>query len=301
MLLKIILSYFMVYTIWGSTYYFIKLSVATIPPMYVVGFRFLFGGIGLILYALFINLRRGRKPLPNKIQVLHSVIIGILLLLGGNGMVTISEKRVDSYIAALIISIVPIIVLLFDRIILGKRLSSIPVMGAIIGITGTGLLLYRGNSEHLNLNIYILLIFTAAISWALGTTLSKKLKQSNDVILNTGIQSFVVGIVSIMIWNNFQPVSSLSLKLISTASMYSLLFLIVIGSVGFCAYSFLLKHEPNQRVVSYALVNPVIAVFIGIFIGKEPLVPYLLPSLLLILAGLCFLFYGEKVWNRIWK
>ncbi len=291
----------MVYIVWGSTYYFIKLSVATIPPMYVVGFRFLLGGIGLILFTLLKNFKRGRNLLPDKKQVLYSIIIGILLLLGGNGMITISEKRIDSYIVALIISTVPIIVLLFDRIILGKRLLLIPVMGAIIGIAGTGLLLYKGNAGKININISILLIFAAAVSWALGTTLSKKLKQSDDVILNTGIQSFAAGIMSIIIWNNFQPVSSMSLKLISTESLYSLLFLIVIGSVAFCSYSFLLKHEPNQRIVSYALVNPVIAVFIGIFIGKEPLVPYLVPSLLIILTGLCFLFYGEKIWNRLTK
>ena len=204
MLFKIVLSYALVYIVWGSTYYFIKLAVTTIPPMYVVGFRFLLGGVGLIAYTVVANAKNGKNITPSKIQVLFSAVIGILLLVGGNGMVTLGEKKIDSYIAALIISTVPIVVLIFDRIVLGKRFLPFSVFGAAIGVTGTWLLLNNGNELTSNINVYLILLFVAVISWAFGTTLSKKVSLPNDVILNTGIQSLVAGLGSIVFWNFFQ-------------------------------------------------------------------------------------------------
>jgi drug/metabolite transporter (DMT)-like permease len=289
----------LVYVVWGSTYYFIKLAVTTIPPMYVVGFRFLFGGLGLIAYTLILNVKSGKSIAPNKKQILFSAVIGMLLLVGGNGMVSVGEKKVDSYIAALIVSTIPIVVLILDRIILGKRLLPFSVFGALIGISGTWLLLNKGNGFFPNVNAYVFVLFIAVVSWAFGTTLSKKVSLPHDVILNTGIQSLVAGTFSIIFWNFFQPLSTISIKSISAESWFSLAYLAIIGSVAFCAYSFLLKHEPNHRVVTYSLVNPVIAVLIGLHIGKEVTVPYLIPSCVLILTGLFFLFYGEKVWNWV--
>lgn len=297
MLFKIVLSYALVYIVWGSTYYFIKLAVTTIPPMYVVGFRFLFGGLGLIAFTLIMNAKSGKSIIPSKWQILFSAVIGILLLVGGNGMVSVAEKKVDSYIAALIVSTIPIVVLILDKILLGKRLLPFSVFGAIIGITGTWLLLNKGDGFFPNVSIYVLLLFIAVVSWALGTTLSKKFSLPHDVILNTGIQSLVAGTLSIIFWIFFQPLSTISIKSISAESWFSLTYLTIIGSVAFCGYSFLLKHEPNHRVVTYSLVNPVIAVLIGLYIGKESTVPYLILSCVLILTGLFFLFYGERIWN----
>jgi drug/metabolite transporter (DMT)-like permease len=108
-------------------------------------------------------------------------------------------------------------------------------------------------------------------------------------------------LLSFVAWNFFQPVNTLSLSTISPESWFSFAYLTIIGSVAFCAYSFLLKHEPNHRVVTYSLVNPVIAVLLGVFIGREKTVPYLIPSCFLIVTGLFFLFYGEKIMNMFKK
>jgi drug/metabolite transporter (DMT)-like permease len=295
MLFKIIISYATLYIVWGSTYYFIKLAVTTIPPMYVVAFRFLVGGLGLIGYTLLINRKNIKNVIPTGNQILFSSIIGILLLIGGNGMVTVGEMKVDSYIAALLISTVPIVVLVFDRFILKKKILPVSLFGAGIGVAGTWLLLCNGQTFLPSLNPFVLFLFAAAVSWAFGTTLSKKVSLPGDVIMNTGVQSLTAGLVSFIAWNFVQPVTTLSLSTISPQSWFSLAYLTVIGSVAFCAYSFLLKHEPNHRVVTYSLVNPVIAVLLGVFIGQEKTVPFLVPSCFLIVAGLFFLFYGEKI------
>ncbi len=301
MLFRIILSYATIYIVWGSTYYFIKLAVTTIPPMYVVAFRFLIGGLGLISYTLLINRKNIKNVLPTGMQILFSSIIGILLLIGGNGLVTIGEMKVDSYIAALLISTVPIVVLVFDRLFLKKRILSVSLFGAGIGVAGTWLLLSNGQTFLPSLNPFTLLLFAAAVSWALGTTLSKKVPLPGDVMMNTGVQSVIAGLLSFIAWNFVHPVHTLPLSTISPVSWFSLTYLTIIGSVAFCAYGFLLKHEPNHRVVSYSLVNPVIAVLIGVFIGQEKTVPFLIPSCILIVSGLFFLFYGEKIMGKLRK
>ncbi len=301
MLFRLLLAYATVYIVWGSTYYFIKVAVTTIDPLYVVGFRFFLGGIGLIAYSIIVNVKGLKSILPNKFRIVNAAIIGFALIVGGNGLVTVSELKVDSYIAALVISMVPIIVLIFDKLILGKKILPVTLVGALVGIVGTGLLFYRGNKIVPDVDIYILLLFLAVISWAFGTTLSKKLPLPSDVILNTGIQSATAGILSIVFCNFSHPLADVSWKSISTESWGALAFLTTLGSIAFCAYSYLLKHQPNDRVVTYSFVNPIIAVFIGIVIGKEPPVPFLMPSIGLILTGLLLLFYGEKIRQRIKK
>jgi drug/metabolite transporter (DMT)-like permease len=301
MLFKIIASYATLYIVWGSTYYFIKLAVTTIPPMYVVAFRFLIGGLGLICYTLIINSKNIKNVIPTGKQILNSSVIGMLLLIGGNGLVTVGEMKVDSYIAALLISTVPIVVLVFDRLILKKKILQVSLYGAGIGVAGTWLLLSNGQTFLPSLNPFVLFLFAAAVSWAFGTTLSKKVSLPHDVIMNTGVQSLTAGLLSFIAWNFIQPVHTLSFDTISPESWFSLAYLTIIGSVAFCAYSFLLKHEPNHRVVTYSLVNPVIAVFLGVFIGQEKVVPFLIPACCLIVTGLFFLFYGEKIMLRLKK
>ncbi|HMA66155.1 MAG TPA: EamA family transporter, partial [Chitinispirillaceae bacterium] len=175
------------------------------------------------------------------------------------------------------------------------KILPVSFFGAGIGVAGTWLLLNNGQSFLPSLNPFVLFLFAAAVSWAFGTTLSKKVSLPGDVIMNTGVQSLTAGLLSFIVWNFVQPVHTLSLNTISPESWFSLAYLTVIGSVAFCAYSFLLKHEPNHRVVTYSLVNPVIAVLLGVFIGRENPVPFLVPSCFLIVAGLFFLFYGEKI------
>jgi drug/metabolite transporter (DMT)-like permease len=297
-LLNTLIAYITIYLVWGATYYFIKLAVQTIDPMYVVGFRFLLGGAGLLCFYFITHLRKRKTGLTLK-QFLNAACIGILLLIGGNGLVTYAEKTISSYVAALLISTTPIAVLILDRVLFRKKTNVFAITGAVIGITGTILLLNKGNQILPEIKSYDYIILGAVFLWALGTTLSKKLTLPEDVVLNAGIQSMVAGGISIIAWQFFHPLQSISFSAISNVSYFSLLFLIVVGSLAFVAYGYLLKHEPNHRIVSYSLVNPLIAVLIGIFIGKEEKAPLLIPSLVCILFGLFLLFYGEKIWKEV--
>jgi drug/metabolite transporter (DMT)-like permease len=288
----IIFSYIVVYIVWGSTYFFIKAAVQTIPPFYVVSYRFIWGGIFFLVFAL---ISRRFKKLPSLKEILAAVFLGTFLLIGGNGLITIAEKKVDSYLVALIIASTPLAVAVFDRILLKKKLSKTGLVGILLGIFGVAFLLYDGNSLFSGLTIHVILVIAGLISWAFATSLGHCLSVYPDSFVNSAIQMLFVGIVS------YIGVSIAYQRALPDISHYSLnstlavVYLALIGNSGFIAYTFLIQNEPAGRVVSYAFVNPLIALVLGITIGQEKSKPLLLLAIPCILVGLMLMLYGNKL------
>jgi drug/metabolite transporter (DMT)-like permease len=293
-----LLCYLTVYFVWGSTYLFIKLAVETIPPFYVIGLRFFAGGLFFILFSLF----TGRfKRFPRKNEILASIFLGVFLLLGGNGLVTFAEKKVDSYIAALIISTTPVIVAFFDRVFIKKKISLYGLLGIFAGILGVSILLYTGSTDKSELTSFspeMLMVVGGLISWAFATSLGHKIKVFPDVFINSGIQMISVGIICLIILFFTGPSINSILPTVTLQSAIGLFYLAIIGSAAFCAYNYLIHHEPAIKVVSYAFVNPMIAIFLGLIIAKEKPVPYLIPGVALILIGLFLMLYGDLILKK---
>ena len=286
----ILLSYATVYLVWGGTYLFIRLAVRTIPPFYVVGLRFLTGGILFLLIAL---LSGRMKRMPTGKEIAASVFLGTFLLLGGNGLVTLAEKKVDSYLAALVISSTPMAVALFDLLLIGKKLSLVGWLGILAGMAGVFTLLYDGTSFALSFTPEILLVIAGLGSWAFATSLGHRIKVYPDVFVNSGIQMIFVGAVCLLVLQATQPLTLQQVSSFSALSITGLAYLAVIGSAAFVAYNFLIKNEPAIRVVSYAFVNPIIALFLGLAVAGETARPFLAPGVVLILLGLFAMLYGD--------
>lgn len=294
----IFLSYGTIYIVWGSTYFFIRMAVQTIPPFYVVGFRFVFGGVFFMIFSLI----TGRlKTIPRLKEVLATLILSTLLLLGGNGLVTIAEQELSSYLTALIIATTPIVIAVFNRVLFKMGVSGIRLFGILIGIAGVGFLLYDGQSVLTSLNPAVLMVWGGTLSWGFATSIGHRVSVPKDNFVNSGIQMLFAGIVSLVgVTLSHQPLPHLY-KSFSFSSMVGVAYLAVVGSLAFGAYNYLIAHEPSIRIVSYSLVNPVIAVLLGILIGNEEATPYLLIGLPFILIGLFFMLYGEHFLRRIGK
>lgn len=288
----VLLCYATVYLVWGGTYLFIRLAVQTIPPFHVVGTRFLTGGILFLLFAL-VTGRIRRRPTGREIAA--SVFLGTLLLIGGNGMVTLAEKKVDSHLAALIISSTPLGVALFDRLFFGRKLSVLGWAGILAGLAGVSLLLFDGSSFSVHLSPEILLVFCALASWSFATSLGHRIPVYPDVFVNSGIQMTFVGGACLVLVQLIRPLKPDDIASVSALSVVGLLYLAIVGSVAFAAYNYLIKNEPAIRVVSYAFVNPVIALFLGIVVAGESAKPLLLPGVVLILLGLFAMLYGDAM------
>jgi drug/metabolite transporter (DMT)-like permease len=293
---RILLAYGTLYLVWGSTYFAIKEAVHSLHPALVVGIRFLLGG--LLLLGLGFALGRWRRA-PTAAEWRTSLLLSILLLLLGNGMVTWAEKRVDSYLAALIVASTPLGVAIFNRFLLRIPISGPGLAGIATGMAGVALILFDGRGIDSSFDGHTLLILLAVASWALGTSLGKSLPAYPEVVIASGLQSVLGGLggligyalVSGGTWPDFGAVTQ--------ASWLGLLYLTVPGSLAFMAYGYLISREPASRVVSYALVNPAIAVLLGLGMGEKA-TPWLWAGLPLILLGVFLMLYGGSMagWLR---
>src|SRR5213593_3077307 len=160
-----------VYVIWGSTYLAIRLVVRTIPPFLSASIRFVLAGAALYLWSI----RRGdtEHDRPGWRQWRAAAIVGGLLLLGGNGLVSWSEQRVPTGIVALVIAMVPVWMALIDRVFYGQRLSRYAVVGLVLGLAGLALLSGGAHGQHVELT-RVLVVVGASLSWATGSIYARR-------------------------------------------------------------------------------------------------------------------------------
>jgi|GEM_PF-912972 len=293
--LVIVLCYAFVYVVWGSTYYFIKAAVATIPAPLVVALRFLAGAVLLAGIALV----KGdfRKTLTWK-QAGGSALLGVFLLLLGNGLITIAEKTIPSYTASLIVVCGPFYIAAYNYLLFRTRISAIRIGGVLAGILGIAVLLYDGSSLSATFHPAVLIAVAGTLAWAFGTSVSRALPRAESVLLSTAIQMTVAGGAALASARVFVQDFSAAFRGVSAWSWFSVGYLAVMGTITLVAYNHLLVKEPSFRISSYALVNPLIAVALGLAVG-ETATPYLPFGIPLILGGLTLMLYGDPIRERI--
>jgi len=273
--LALIAAFAAVYIFWGSTYLAIKYAIETLPPFLMAGSRFLIAGSILFVWARFS--KDYEKPSLKHWRT--SLIVGTLLLLGGNGCVVLAEHYISSSLAALLIAVEPFWIVLLSWLWLGEHRPNWKVaLGIALGFAGVYLLVggqqsasnaaNAGNHQILGAGLVML----AAFSWAAGSIYGLRATTPKSSILTSGMQMLAGGFVLIIVgtlkgeWTNF------NLSEVSTNSWLGLTYLIIFGSiVGFTAYSWLLKNSAPSLVATYAYVNPVVAVFLGWLIAGESL------------------------------
>lgn len=293
-MLPVFLAYGVLYIVWGSTYFFIKASVATLHPGLVMGIRFFLGGA--LLLGLAASLGRIRRA-PTAAEWRTALVLSVLLLLFGNGLVTWAEQRVDSYLAALLIASTPLNVALFNRFLLNIPVSRPGMAGILAGLLGVALILYDGRGVASSLNGFTVMILLAVASWSLGTSLGRSLPAYPDVMVSSGLQSLLGGLWGLLAYALASGGAWPDFGAVSAVSWWSLAYLTVPGTLAFLAYGYLITREPSSRVVSYALVNPAIAVLLGLGMG-ETATPWLWAGLPLILLGVFLMLYGGALLRR---
>ncbi len=293
--LVVLLCYAMVYVVWGTTYYFIKAAVTTIPASLVVALRFLAGAV--LLAGLALAKGEFRKGLSWK-QAGGSALLGILLLLLGNGLLTIAEKTIPSYTASLIVVCGPFYIAAFNYLLFRTRISGIRMSGVLVGILGIAVLLYDGTSLAGTFHPAVLIAVSGSLCWAFGTSVSRALPKAESVFVSTAIQMTVAGGASLA--SAFASVPDLgeAFRGVSPWSWFSVAYLALMGTVTLVAYNHLLVKEPSFRISSYALVNPLIAVALGLAAGEKA-TPYLPFGVPLVLGGLTLMLYGDPIRARL--
>lgn len=252
-------AFLALYLIWGSTYFVIRIGVESWPPMLLAGVRFVAAGS-----LMFVWLRWRGVALPTKKEWGSCAIVGFLLLSCGNGGVTVAEHLgIASAVAALAIATVPLFALLFG-LIWGQRTTALEWGGMLLGLIGIGLLNLGHNLQASPLGAVIVLL--AAASWAFGSMWSRHLSLPSGAMASAA-QMLVGGALLLL----GSAVSGERLEQIpDMAGWLALGYLTVLGSiVAFSAYLYLLKQVRPAAATSYAYVNPVVAVLLGISFGGE--------------------------------
>ena len=265
----VLIAFALVYVVWGSTFLAIRVGIESFPPLLLTGTRHLLAG--LILYPL-VRWQTGVRPKASQWRI--SFITGCLLLLVGNGGVCIAERTVPSGIAALLVATVSLWMVLIDWLRPGGvRPATRVIIGLILGFAGLALLVgpkHLGGSERVDPLGVGILVF-ASLAWASGSVYSKHAGGlSGSPLLGAAMQSLSGGVALWIAGFLSGEVASLHWAAITLRSWLAVAYLIAFGSmVGYTAYIYILKKSTATRVATYALVNPVIALFLGwIFIGE---------------------------------
>ncbi len=255
-----------IYLVWGSTYLAIRVMVETVPPLLGAGVRFLVAGAAM--YA-WVRLRRDATRITRE-ELLGCALVGILLMFGGNGLVTVAERDVPSGLAALLIASVPLWIVVL-RAVWRERLGRMSALGVFAGFAGVALLLVPGERpEDASLAACLLVVF-AAMCWAGGSFAGSRVRLPADPLYATALQMLLAGAAMTAVGFVAGEPWSLELSGVSGDSWLAFGYLIVVGSViAFTAYAWLLRNVPLSTVTTYAYVNPVIAVVLGWAILSEP-------------------------------
>lgn len=271
--LMVILAFAIVYIVWGSTYFFIQIAVHAFPPFLLGALRFLLAGLLLTAWCLI----KGEKMFSIS-YLKHAAISGILLLFFGNGIIIWVEQSIPSAMVAITVSSAPLWFILLDKEKWSQNFRSRSILaGLLIGLMGVILLFSEQIFEALSaqgggsvkMGSMILLIL-ASVSWAGGSLYSKYKAPEGSIVVTSAWQMTAAGIA-------FMPgvfirgeLNGFQWQNVSMDAWLSVLYLVVMGSIaGFSAYVWLLKVRPAMQVSTYAYVNPVVAVLLGVFFAHE--------------------------------
>ncbi|MEO9513294.1 MAG: EamA family transporter [Flavobacteriaceae bacterium] len=282
----VILAFFAIYVIWGSTYLLNKIAVLELPPFMLASFRFTTAGILIFIIAKLM----GIKVSISKKQTLNTVIAGFLFLSFGNGVVVWALKYVDSGFAALEISAQPLIILLMMRVLQGKKIQPMSVVGVVLGVVGIFLLVSQKQIITKEGTILgMVMIFFCMLSWAYGSLFVAKADLPSNYFVNTGYQMFFGGIVLALMSIGFGENWTSPLEW-NGKVQFVMVLLVIFGSIlAFTSFNYLLKSVSPEKVATSTYVNPIVALLLGWYFLNEQITTQSIIAAVVLLTGVYFI------------
>ncbi len=284
---RVFLSFFAIYILWGTTFLAIRVAVEELPPLFAAGTRFFTAGV--VLY-LFMRVKGHAQPTLQ--QWRNLAIMGLLMFVAEYGPLFWAEKYIPSGVAAVLAATVPILTLLSEVVLRQQRFRWMLLVSTLLGFCGVAILLLRGGGQSFSL-IPCLAILAASIGWSLGSVLSRSMDLPKSRPLTAGVAMMLGGAVLLALSALFGELSPF--PQIHSRAVVALVYLIVVGSLlAFTAYVWLLGHFSAGRLAGYAYVNPVVAVALGYFAAGEPVTARSLAGSALVLVSVFLILRAPK-------
>lgn len=282
-----------VYLVWGSTYLAIRVVVETAPPLLAMGARFLVAGA---LLGAFLAVRHGPAVLRVRPRQLGgAAVVGLLLLMGGNGGVAVAEQTVPSGLTALLVAATPLWLVCL-RTLAHDRPARLSLVGTVLGFLGIAVLVRPGASLGEDVQTWgPLVVVGAAGCWAVGSFLSPRLDMPEDAFVATTWEMLLGGVGLIVAAALRGELDGFEMAQVSGAAWAWLGYLVLVGSiVAFSAYVWLLQNAPISLTATYAYVNPVVAVVLGALVLAEPVTGAVLAGGAVVVLGVALVVSAER-------
>ncbi len=276
-----LLAYTAIYLLWGGTYLAVRTVVLVTPPFSAAALRFLLSGLLLLAIS-----RRHREPWPAWIEWKHSAMLGMVMFTINYACFFWAEQRLYSGVAAVLVATLPVWMLLADWLLERRRLTLGSVAGSAIGIAGVVLVSWAGARAAENhvrgsipsagqsagqIAVASCVLLTGTICWAAGSVWSRRLRLPPRQATRAALQMSTGGLflVVLAVGTGESRATMAAVSHWTGVLWLCFAYLIVASIVAFTAYTWLLEHEPANRVASYAYVNPVVALALGVGLAHE--------------------------------
>jgi drug/metabolite transporter (DMT)-like permease len=280
----VVAAFAAVYLIWGSTYLAMKYAIASIPPFWMSGIRFVIAGALLYGWA---RVRGAARPTATNWRA--AAISGTLLVLGGTALVGWAEQWVPSGIAALLVGTVPLWIVLLEWLgAEGGRPGRRTIAGVVLGFAGFAVLVGPdlGRQGGLGGALPAAAILISSVLWALGSLYTRQAPLPSSAPLRMGMEMLAGGAICLGVGLLVGEARALDVSAISRTSLVGLAYLIFFGSlVGFTCYLWLLRVTTPTRVATHIYVNPIVALLLGWAIAGERVTTRAIVAAVIIVAA----------------
>jgi drug/metabolite transporter (DMT)-like permease len=255
------LAFAAIYLVWGTSFLAIRIGVASIPPLMLMGVRCVTAGVLLLAWATW----RGERA--DSTAWLRATTAGGLMFAVSYGLLAWAEQRITSGVAALLTATVPFWVVVFEW--RRTRPSVRTAAGLLLGVIGVGVLV--GRDLHGGALVPIVGVLIGEVAWAAGALYARPPRLPESIRLRAGMPMVAGGVLLLAASTLSGEMARLNAHAISPLSIAALIYLIVFASiVAFSAYAWLMTVAPPARVSTHAYVNPLIAVAVGSGVAGEP-------------------------------
>ena len=286
--IRVILAFFAIYVLWGTTFLAIRIAVQEVPPLFAAGCRFFVAGV--VLYGF---MRVKGQPRPQAKQWRSLALIGLLMFVAEYGPLFWAEKYVPSGVTSVLAASVPLITIVLEILVFRQQRFRWSLLGAaLLGFGGIAVLLLPSGERHFGI-FPCIAILMGTIGWSLGSVLNRSLELPESRPLTSGAAMMLGGAGLLLLsamFGEMHPLPHVSLR-----AGLAILYLIVFGSLlGFTAFVYLLGRMPATRVASYAYVNPIVAVALGYFVAGEVITVRMLIGAAIVIVSVFLILRKDK-------